>query len=158
VTSTTTAPTTTTIPGPAPTDPPGDEVVIQVETLTPDGGGTIPVPPGTRRLVCNADCLKQIFSDAAPDVDSAEISAGGESIVVTRDDTEVRIPLDDGSDEVVVTLRDKNGNESGTLRATTVVDDGQGIYLWWWLLLILILVAIAIKVWRDRRASKRIAP
>lgn len=129
--------------------------MIQVETLTPDGGGTIPVPPGTRRLVCNAACVEKIFRDAAPDVDTAEITAGGESIVVERDATEVRIPLDAASSEVVVTLRDKDGNEAGTLRATTVVDDGPGIYLWWWLLLILILVAIAIKVWRDRRRRNR---
>jgi len=126
-----------------------------VETLTPDGGGTIPVPPGTRRLVCDAACVKKIFSDASPDVDTAEISAGGESVVVSRDDTEVRIPFDDGSSEVVVTLRDKDGATAGTLRATTVVDDGPGIYLWWWLLLILVLLAIALKVWRDRRKAKR---
>lgn len=128
-----------------------------METLTPEGGGTIPVPPGTRRLVCNAACLKKIFDDASPDVDSAEISAGGESIVVTRDDTEVRIPFDEGSNEVVVTLRDKDGAPAGTLSATAVADDGPGIYLWWWLLLILILLAIAVKVWRDRRKSKRTA-
>lgn len=126
-----------------------------METLTPDGGGTIPVPPGTRRLVCNTDCVKRIFSEASPDVDSAEISAGGDTIVVTRDDTEVRIPFDEESNDVVVTLRDKDGSPAGTLRATTVVDDGPGIYLWWWLLLILVLVAIAIKVWRDRRKGKR---
>ncbi len=129
--------------------------MIQVETLTPDGGGTIPVPPGTRRLVCGADCIKKIFSDASPDADTAEISAGGESIVVTRDDTEVEIPFDEAADEVVVTLRDKDGAPTGTLRATTVVDDGPGIYLWWWLLLILVLLAVAIKVWRDRRKRKR---
>jgi hypothetical protein len=107
--------------------------------------------------VCNAACVKKIFSDASPDVDTAEISAGGESVVVSRGDTEVRIPFDDDSSEVVVTLRDKDGATAGTLRATTVVDDGPGIYLWWWLLLILVLVAIAIKVWRDRRKSKRTA-
>ena len=105
--------------------------------------------------MCNADCVKRIFSDASPDVDSAEISAGGDTVVVTRDDTEVRIPFDEGSGEVVVTLRDKDGAPTGTLRASTVVDDGPGIYLWWWLLLILVLVAVAVKVWRDRRKRKR---
>ena len=125
--------------------------------MTPDGGGTIPIPPGTRRLVCDAACIGRIFSDATPGVDTAEITAGGESIVVQRDDTEVRIPFDEGAAEVVVTLLDKDGAPAGELRATTVVDDGPGIYLWWWLLLILILLAITIKVWRDRRKAKRIA-
>lgn len=130
-------------------------MIIQVDTLTPDGDGTIPVPPGTKNLICDAACVKKIFRDVPDDVDSAEIKVGATSVVVTRDDTEVQVPFDRDAGEVVVTLRGKDGAPAGTLRATTVVNDGPGIYLWWWLLLILILILVAIKVWRDRRKGKR---
>jgi len=93
---------------------PTDEHKLPVESIVVDGStqansGMPVIPIGVTTMVCTNDCILTLFENAGIDAVSIELSAGGESVVVTRNSRKVRVPVARGATSITAIAKSADG-------------------------------------------------
>ena len=93
---------------------PTDEHKLPVESIVVDGStqansGMPVIPLGVTSMLCTGDCILTLFENAGIDAVSIELSAGGESVVVTRNSRKVRVPVARGVTSISAIAKSADG-------------------------------------------------
>lgn len=93
---------------------PATEYKLPVESIVVDGNtqtdsGVPLIPIGVTTMLCTNDCISTLFENAGVDAVSIELSAGGESVVVTRSSHKVRVPVARGATSITAIAKSADG-------------------------------------------------
>ena len=93
---------------------PSTEYKLPVESIVVDGNnktdsGVPVIPIGVTSMLCTNDCISTLFENAGIDAVSIELSAGGESVVVTRTSRKVRVPVARGATSITAIAKSADG-------------------------------------------------
>ena len=82
---------------------------LPVEQLKSGSNSTLAVAEGVSTMVCSSTCVDDLFALEGVTGDVLTVSVGGESIVVKRGASKVRVPVRAGAKELVVTQKAASG-------------------------------------------------
>jgi hypothetical protein len=83
---------------------------LPVEQLKSGSDASVGIPEGVETMVCDSACVEDLFALEGVTADKVTISVGGESVVVKKGDSKVRVPVSTGSRDLVVTQQSSDGS------------------------------------------------
>jgi hypothetical protein len=94
---------------PIPTIEVSATVQVPVDQLKSGADVTVGMSEDVTTMVCSSTCVEDLFTIDGVVGDSLTLSVGGESVIVRKGDSKVRVPVKSGSRDLVVTQTGANG-------------------------------------------------
>jgi len=93
---------------------------LPVEQLKSGSNASVGVPEGVETMVCTSTCVEDLFALEGVTANEITISVGGESVVVKKGASKVKVPVSAGSRDLVVTQKATDGSNQ-VVASTKVV-------------------------------------
>ncbi len=82
---------------------------LPIEQLKSDAGASVGIADGVTTMVCSSTCVEDLFALEGVTSDLLTVSIGGESVVVKKGATKVRVPVSSGARDLVVSQKTTTG-------------------------------------------------
>jgi hypothetical protein len=116
---------------------------LPVEQLKSGSSSTTGIADGVSTMVCSSTCVDDLFALEGVTGDVLTVSIGSESVVVKRGASKVRVPVNAGAKELVVSQKAANGTTQvvgsakvftapasfGSTAATSNSEDGSNLLI-----------------------------
>ena len=97
---------------------------LPVEQLKSGSDSSVGVPEGVETMVCDSNCVENLFALEGVTANEVAISFGGETVVVKKGASKVKVPVSAGSRDLVVTQKATDGSTQ-VIASTKVVTSMQ---------------------------------
>lgn len=97
---------------------------LPVDQMKTGSGSAVGIPEGVETMVCDSTCVENLFALEGVTANELAISFGGESVVVKKGSSKVRVPVSAGSRDLVVTQKASDGSPQ-VVASTKVVSSLQ---------------------------------
>ena len=97
---------------------------LPVEQLKSGSNASVGVPEGVETMVCDSNCVENLFALEGVTANEVAISFGGETVVVKKGASKVKVPVSAGSRDLVVTQKATDGSTQ-VIASTKVVTSLQ---------------------------------
>lgn len=97
---------------------------LPVEQLKSGSNASVGVPEGVETMVCDSNCVENLFALEGVTANEVAISFGGETVVVKKGASKVKVPVSAGSRDLVVTQKATDGSTQ-VIASTKVVTSMQ---------------------------------
>lgn len=97
---------------------------LPVEQLKSGSNASVGVPEGVETMVCDSNCVENLFALDGVTANEVAISFGGETVVVKKGASKVKVPVSAGSRDLVVTQKAADGSTQ-VVASTNVVTSLQ---------------------------------
>ena len=97
---------------------------LPVDQLKSGSSASVGIPEGVETMVCTSACVDDLFALEGVTSDQVTISVGGESVVVKKGASKVRVPVSAGSRDLVITQKASDGSTQ-VVASTKVVTSMQ---------------------------------
>ena len=97
---------------------------LPVEQLKSGSNASVGVPEGVETMVCDSNCVENLFALEGVTANEVAISFGGETVVVKKGASKVKVPVSAGSRDLVVTQKAADGSTQ-VVASTKVVTSMQ---------------------------------